>query len=346
MKTIVRLTALAAAVTGTVALGAPTQAAEMEHTSIALPATTITFLPVYVPQDTGMWKKLGLDVALHNITGIGSTNAMLAGSVDFAVQSGPSLIRGNIRGRHMLGIAEMANHEAFALMARKASFPGLDWKGSLKERVSALKGKKVNVDAPNTVVDILLRYYAGKAGLNVKSDMTEVYMQPTETIAALKSGSIDAAMLNYPWVETAEREGAASMLVNAITELPELTPTIATTTTTRQGFCDSHESICTKLAHGYVESHKYIHEHSKEALQIALKRMPGANQSDLEKSLKVLLKATPEVPRYDADAFANTQKLMIFGGILRKDEAQKDFKNMFTNKYVDMAAKQTASSAR
>jgi hypothetical protein len=35
---------------------------------------------------------------------------------------------------------------------------------------------------------------------------------------------------------------------------------------------------------------------------------------------------------------------MIFGGILRKDEAQKDFKNMFTNKYVDMAAKQTASN--
>src|SRR5512146_609998 len=187
MKTSFRLTALAAAVTGAVALGGPAQADTVEHTSIALPATTVTFLPVYVAEDTGMWKKLGLDVELHNITGIGSTNAMLAGSVDFAVQSGPSLIRGNIRGRHMVGIAEMANHEAFALMARKASFPKLDWKGSLKERVAAL----------NTVVDILLRYYAGRAGLNVKSDMTEEYMQPTETIAALKSGSIDAAMLNY-----------------------------------------------------------------------------------------------------------------------------------------------------
>jgi len=346
MKTVLRFTALAAAVAAAVALGAPAQAETMEHTSIALPATTITFLPVYVAEDTGMWKKLGLDVALHNITGMGSTNAMLAGSVDFAVQSGPSLIRGNIRGRHMLGIAEMANHEAFALMARKASFPGLQWTGSIKQRVAALKGKKISVDSPNTVVDILLRYYAAKDNLNAKTDMTEVYMQPTEAIAALKSGSIDAAMLNYPWVETAEREGAASMLVNAITELPELTPTIATTTTTREGFCKSHESICAKIAHGYVEAHKYIHEHPQEALQIALKRMPTANQSDLEKSLGVLVKATPEVPRYDADAFSNTQKLMIFGGILRQDEAQKDFKNMFTNKYVDMFAEKTASSTR
>jgi NitT/TauT family transport system substrate-binding protein len=335
---MLRYAALLAAMTGAVALGNRAQAETMEQTSIALPATTITFLPVYVAEDSGMWKKLGLDVQLHNITGIGSTNAMLAGSVDFAVQSGPSLIRGNIRGRHMLGIAEMADHENFALMAHKPSFPGLDWKGSLKERVEALKGKKISVDSPNTVVDVLLRYYAEKAGLNAKSDMTEVYMQPTETIAALKSGSIDAAMLNYPWVETAEREGAADMLVNATTELPELTPTIATTTTTRQDFCNSHESICAKLAHGYVEAHKFIHEHPDQALQIALKRMAGANQDDLEKSLQVLLKATPEVPRYDAAAFDNTQKLMIFGGILRQDEAQKDFTNMFTNKYVDMFA--------
>lgn len=338
MKTMLRLTGLAAAVAGAVALSGPARADTMENTSIALPATTITFLPVYVAEDTGMWKKLGLDVALHDITGIGSTNAMLAGSVDFAVQSGPSLIRGNIRGRHMLGIAEMADHEAFALMARKASFPGLDWKGSLKDRAAALKGKKIDIDAPNTVVDILLRYYADKAGLNAKTDLTEVYMQPTEAIAALKSGSIDGSMLNYPWVETAEREGAASLLINAITELPELTPTIATTTTTRQDFCTSHESICAKLAHGYVEAHKFIHEHPDQALQIALKRMSGANQDDLQKSLQVLLKATPAVPRYNAAAFENTQKLMIFGGILHQDEAQKDFTSMFTNKYVDMFA--------
>jgi ABC-type nitrate/sulfonate/bicarbonate transport system substrate-binding protein len=338
MKTILRSAALVAAVAGMVALGSPARADTMEKTSVALPATTITFLPVYVAEDTGMWKKLGLDVELHNITGIGSTNAMLAGSVDFAVQSGPSLIRGNIRGRHMLGIAEMADHEAFALIAHKAAFSGLDWKGSLKDRVTALKGKKISVDSPNTVVDVLLRYYAQKAGLNAKTDMTEVYMQPTEAIAAMKSGSIDAAMLNYPWVETAQREGAGDMLVNAITELPELTPTIATTTTARQGFCDSHQSICAKLAHGYVEAHKYIHEHTPEALEIALKRMPGANRDDLEKSLQVLVKATPAVPRYNAAAFAHTQELMIFGGILRKDEAQKDFNSMFTNKYVDMFA--------
>ena len=337
---MLRTTALAAALASALAMAAPAQAADMEQTSIAMPALTITFLPVYVAEDLGFWKKLGLDVTLHDITGMGSTNAMLAGSVDFAVQSGPSLIRGNIRGRKMVGIAEMADHEAFALVVRKEAFPGLDLTGSLKERVAALKGKKISVDSPNTVVDVLLRYYAQKAGLDAKTDMTEVYMQPTEAIAAMKSGAIQAAMLNYPWVETAQREGAA-MLVNAITELPELTPTMATTTTTREGFCNDHESICAKLAHGYVLSHKFIHEHPDEALEVALKRMPKANRSDLEKSLHTMLKATPEVPRYDAAAFPHTQELMVFGGMMQESEARKSFEGMFTNKYVDMFAKST-----
>jgi NitT/TauT family transport system substrate-binding protein len=333
--TMLRTATLAAAMVGTLALGGRAQADSVEHTSIALPATTITFLPVYVAEDMGMWQKLGLDVALHDITGMGSTNAMLAGSVDFAVQSGPSLIRGNIRGRHMTGIALMADGVDFAVVANKSTMHGLAANAPIKDRVATLKGEKVSVDSPNTVVDIILRYFAAKDGLSAKTDMTEVYMQPTEAIAALKSGAIQAAVLNYPWIETALREGEV-MLASGATDVPELLPTIATTTTTRQGFCDSHESICAKLAHGFVLAHKFIHEHPQEALQIALKRMPGANQSDLEKSLGELVATLPVVPRYEEAAFQHAQKLMIFGGILQKDEAQKNFAGMFTDKYVDM----------
>ena len=336
------MAAMAAAFAGAFALGqtAPARAAQAESTSIALPAQTIIFLPVYVAEDKGMWKDLGLNVTLHAITGIGSTNAMLAGSVDFAVQSGQSLIRGNIRGRHMLGIALMAAGEAFELDARKQSFAGFDPSAPLAKRMAALKGKKISVDAPNTVVEALVRYFAAKAGLNAKTDMTLVYMQPTEAIAALKSGAIDAAMNNFPWNEAAQREGAI-VLASGLTDLPELTPTIATTTTTRGDFCDSHASICAKLVHGYVEAHKFIHAHPDEALKIALKRMPNANLSDLQKSMPLILKTTPLVPRYQAAGFAHAQEIMVVGNMLRKDEVRTSFAGMFTNKYVDMFAPPT-----
>ncbi len=335
---MIRTLPLAAAMVSALALGAPAQA-EMEKTSLALPATTITFLPVYVAEDMGFWKKVGLDVALHNIRGMGATNAMLAGSVDFTVQSGPSLIRGNIRGRKMLGIALMADGVAFEIDVSKHA-KGYDLKAPLAKRMAWLKGKKVSVDSPNTVVDIVLRYFAAKADLDAKRDMTETYMQPTEAIAALNSGAIDAAVLNFPWSETAKRQGGV-LLASGLHDVPELLPTIATTTTTRQGFCDDHASICDKLAHGYVMAHKFIHEHQKEALQVALKRMPQANKTDLEMSMKQLIGTMPVVPRYDVSNFKHAQQFMIFGGMLRKDEARTSFNDFFTNKYVDKFAKPT-----
>ena len=336
-----RTAALAAALVGTLglALPAPAAAADMENASIALPALTVLFLPVYVAEDRGIWKSLGLNVTLHEIVGMGSTNAMLAGSVDFAVQSGESLIRGNIRGRHMLGVALMADGIDFDLIAGKALATSINMSEPVENRVAALKGKQVSADAPNTVIDGVLRYFVAKAGLDPKTDVTTVYMQPSEAIAALKSGAVAASMLNFPWAETAQREAGGVDIASGVTDLPELLPTAATTTTVRQGYCDSHASICEKLVHGYVLAHKFIHDHPDQALQIAVKRMPKANLSDLQKSMPIILKTLPEVPRYDAAAFEHAQQIMIVGGMMRKDEARTSFNDMFTNKYVDMFAK-------
>jgi NitT/TauT family transport system substrate-binding protein len=333
--------ALAAALAGTLgfAVPAPAAAAQMENASIALPALTVLFLPVYVAEDRGIWKSLGLDVTVHEIVGMGSTNAMLAGSVDFAVQSGQSLIRGNIRGRHMLGIALMADGIDFDLIAGKDLAKSINMSEPVEKRLAALKGKKVSADAPNTVIDGVLRYFVAKAGLDPKTDITTVYMQPSEAIAALKSGAVAANMLNFPWAETAQREAGGVDIASGVTDLPELLPTAATTTTVRQGYCDSHASICEKLVHGYVLAHKFIHDHPDEALQIAVKRMPNANLSDLQKSMPIIVKTLPEVPRYDPAAFKHAQQIMIIGGMMRKDEARTSFNDMFTNKYVDMFAK-------
>ncbi len=338
---MLRTTALAATMVGalTLAAPAPAPAAEMENASLALPALTVLFLPVYVGEDMGIWKKLGLNVTLHQITGMGSTNAMLAGSVDFAVQSGQSLIRGNIRGRHMLGIALMADGIDFDLIAGKELAKGIDMSAPVEKRLAALKGKKVSTDAPNTVIDGVLRFFVAKAGLDPKTDITTVYMQPSEAIAALKSGAVAANMLNFPWAETSQREAGGVVIASGVTDLPELLPTAATTTTVRQGYCDSHASICEKLVHGYVLAHQFIHEHPDEALQIALKRMPKANLSDLQQSVPIIVKTMPLVPRYDAAAFRHAQQIMVVGGMMRKDEERTSFTDMFTNKYVDMFAK-------
>ena len=128
-------------------------------------------------------------------------------------------------------------------------------------------------------------------------------------------------MLNFPWTKTAQRKGAV-LIASGVTDVPELLPTIATTTTTREGFCDSHSSVCEKLVHGYVLAHKFIHEHPDEAMQVAFKRMSKLNIADFKESMPLILKTTPKVPRYDEANFKHAQQLMVFGGMLKKSEAR------------------------
>ena len=150
---IMKSTTLIAAALAVAVATSPARAQE-EKTTIALPALTITFTPVYVAQDTGIWKKEGLDVTIHDIVGLGSTNAMLSGSVDFAVQSGPTLIRGNARGQKMMGVSLMAAGVAFELTLRKEAAGGMTMATPVAERAKTLKGKKIAVDSPNSVVEV------------------------------------------------------------------------------------------------------------------------------------------------------------------------------------------------
>jgi len=330
------LTTLLAAALVVAAGSISTANAANEKTSISLPATTVTFMPVYIAKELGYWDKLGLDVDIHNITGMGTTNAMLAGSVDFAVQSGPSLIRGNMRGQKMVGIALMANGVAFELDVDPKLVGKLNMQSPFKDRIAFLKGKTVSVDSPKTVVEGFLRYIAAKGGLDPERDFTMTYMQPPQGIAGLVGGSLNAAVLNFPWTVSAQRQGAV-LIASGLSDVPELIPTVATTTTARPDFCKQHRSICIKMVKGYMQAHALLLDHPDKALEVAKKIMPKTNPEDISKSFDSLAKTTPRVPEYQEAYFTNAQKLMLTGGMIKKDEMLTSFKDLYSNEYVHAA---------
>jgi NitT/TauT family transport system substrate-binding protein len=329
MKTLLSTTlALAAAA----AIVTHPARAQEDKASLALPALTMTFTPVYVAHDTGIWKAEGLDVTLHDIVGLGSTNAMLAGSVDFAVQSGPSLIRGNIRGQKMVGVALMASGVAFELTVRKDIAGAMTMATPVADRAKTLKGKKIAVDSPNSVVEGFLRYISSKGGLQPR-DVVLTFMQPPEMLAALRSGAIDGGVHTFPWTKTSQRQGDV-LFASGLRDVPELLPTIGTSTTTRPDFCDKKPSVCQKLVAGYAKAHALIHEKPNEALAVLKKRMPAIDEADLTSSFADLVKLTPTKPSFSEQAFNTAQRLMLAGGMLKEDEAVKDFSAMYTNKFI------------
>lgn len=333
-----RTTMFAAALSAALASGTFAHA-QTEKTSLALPTLTVTFMPVYVAKDLGFWDKLGLDVTLHDITGIGATNAMLSGSVDFTVQSGESLIRGNMRGQKMQGIALMAQGIAFEIIMTKQAAGNVTMAAPLAERAKLLKGKKVSLASPKTVVEGVLRYVAAKGGLNPDRDLTMTFMLMPAALAALKTGDIDAAALNFPWTKMGQRDGAV-VIASGLSDMPDLLPAAATTTTTRPDFCKQNRSICVKLVKGYAQAHAYVHDNPEGTLEVAKKRLPRTDIEDLKASLAALRKDTPRVPAYSEIGFKHAQELMLVGGMIRKDEMMSSFKDIYTNEFVNLATQQ------
>ena len=210
---------------------------------------------------------------------------------------------------------------------------GITMATPLVERAKSLKGKKIAVDSPNSVVDGFLRYIAAKGGLDTARDLTVSYMQPAAMLAALSSGAIDAGVHTFPWTKTSQRQGDV-LIASGITDVSELLPTTATSTTTRPDFCDQKPSVCAKLVHGYVLAHAFIHEHPKESIEVLKKKMPTTDLSDLESSFAEMRKTTPRVPSFSEASFLNAQKLMLVGGMMKEEEKLASFKDFYTNEFV------------
>jgi ABC-type nitrate/sulfonate/bicarbonate transport system substrate-binding protein len=258
---------------------------------------------------------------------------MLAGSVDFTVHSGPSLIRGNIRGQKMVAVALMANGVAFEISVRPEAAAGVTMAMPLAERARSLKGKKIAVDTHNTIIHAFLRYIVRKGGIDPERDIVVPTMHAPAQLAAIKSGAIDGAVFVFPFTKTSQREGNV-LVASGLTDVPELLPFASADTATRPEFCEKNASICEKLCAGYAAAHAFIHDHPAEALEILRKRMPSVHPDDLKGSFEQMQKTTPRDIRMSEEGLRHAQELMLAGGMIKEGEKLSSFAALYTNKFI------------
>ncbi len=96
----------------------PARAAE-DHALLALPAEVMQFLGIYAAADQGFWAREGLDVKTQFIAGVGSFNAVVAGSAEFSASSGVALTRAAAHGQRMLAIANMIDKPVWSIVIAK-----------------------------------------------------------------------------------------------------------------------------------------------------------------------------------------------------------------------------------
>jgi len=264
-----------------VALGAGTaQAADNaapEHATLALPAINLGFLSRFVAEDEGLWKKEGIDVTVQVIQGVGSTNAVIAGSIDFAFASAATITRATARGQHLVALATQSQESGETIVIRKsiAEAAHFNPNASLKERGKILEGHSFAVGGAGAIPDVVLKVIAQEAGVPVNS-VTVAPMSPDAQVAAFDRGSVDGFVSGPPFTQIATVAGAAVIVSDTTKSEPkEYSPVSSGLILTRADFCPTHKSVCTKFMHGVVAALTFIKTHATDACLLSGSPLPN-----------------------------------------------------------------------
>lgn len=157
-----------------------------------------THLPMWFAKETGIFARNGLDVQVIRAQAAVATMSLISGEVGFIQAAAPAVVvLSNLSGSETIYVA--AGHVGLDYWL--VSLPQIKTAGQLKGGIVGVSGL---TGASFTATQLALR----KLGLNPSKDVSIVGVGGTpERLAALRSGRIQATLLNPPTIFLAERLG-------------------------------------------------------------------------------------------------------------------------------------------
>jgi NitT/TauT family transport system substrate-binding protein len=239
---------------------------QLAKVSVAYTGVGPTHLPVWIAKETGIFARNGLDVQIIRAQAAVATMSLIAGEVGFIQAAAPAVVLSNLAGSGTMYVA--------------GGYIGLDyWLVSLPQIKSAgqLKGSVIGVSgltgASFTATQLALR----KLGLNPSKDVTIVAVGGTpERLAALRSGRIQATLLNPPTIFFAEKQGFH--ILADVSNLPFQNNGVVTT----QRFIRERSEIVRRYVRSQVEAVHVMKTDRQTGLKIFAKHLAGGRDRDID----------------------------------------------------------------
>jgi NitT/TauT family transport system substrate-binding protein len=236
-------------------------------------------LSVYVAEAKGFFRQEDLENETLVITGPQATAALLSGDVDYA-GGGGSAMRAAAMGAPVKGILFQTEKVTVYLVADPSIV-----------KASDLKGKKVGVGGIGSTQDHLLLMFIEHAGL-AAADVTRIAMgaDASRRILAIKTGSIQATLLDPGTVIFAEKEG---LRVLAFLGDLFLFPFQGFATTDRK--LRENPDQVKRWLRAMVSALMFVRDRPEEAAEIGIKRLRVGNitKAALLNGIKLYNRALP-----------------------------------------------------
>ena len=303
---------------------------------VALPAATLTFSSAFIAEDAGFYKKEGLKVSHRTIVGVGSVNAVIAGSADFTIGTGPVFLRAAARGQRLYAIANLIERPLVELVLRKdvAQAAGLTDKMTLADRAKILKGKTIAIQGVGSIVHAWERFVAHRGGLDVEQDVRIAPMDPPGMLAGLQTKSIDGFATSLPYTTEAVLKGNAVMLASGAYDAPDLLPFAYGLLYTKPDTCAKAREKCVRMANALAASNKFILEKPAEALELLKKRFDKMDQQVLAEAWKTVSQSHARDLRITVPSLAHSQQVSIEAKLLEPKDELKSFDGLYTAEFI------------
>lgn len=303
---------------------------------IALPAPTLTFSAAFLAEDAGFYKQEGLNVSHRMLVGVGATNAVIAGSADFTIGTGPVFLRAAAKGQRMLAIANLIDRPLVELVLRKdvAEAAGFNDKMPLAERAKLLKGKTIAIQGVGSIVHAWERLVAHRGGLDVETDVRIAPMDPPPMLAAMQTKSVDGFATSLPYTTEAVVKGGAVMFASGTKDAPDLLPFAYGLVYTKPETCAQHRNKCEKVARALAAANRMITERPAEALDILKKRFDKMDQQVLAAAWPTVAGAHARDLHVTVPGLAHSQQVSVEAKLLDAKDELKSFDGLYTADFV------------
>lgn len=200
--------------------------------------TASSALP-WIASESGILSKHGIKPKMEALASSSITQALVGGSIDVAFASSVTVPTAVEHGADLVALGASYQGPIFSVVG-KSSITGL----------AGLKGKKLGTTQVGSTTYVLAEQLIKQAGLGPK-DVTLVPLgSNSASLAALKNGAIDAAVLSQPATAQAIAQGSTMIYDQASSG----TKSVGWVITVRRDYLEKNKALLTNLLKGYIET--------------------------------------------------------------------------------------------
>ena len=247
--------------------------------------------PYWAAKDAGLYKKYGLDIDLIAFpSGTEGMAAMIAGEVEFLAIAGSTTASAAIGGSDVVSLAITTERLVTSLM----TIPSI-------QRAEELKGKAVGISRFGTSIDTAARMALHHYGLEAMKDVMLVQVGAVSSgVAALRGGRIQGAILSYPNLIQARREGFRELLDIASLGVPYASTGI----TVRKSFMAQRRDVVTNFVKSILEATARIKRDKAFTIDMMMKYFRTKDREMMDETYEVsVAKYLKRVPTPSAESF-------------------------------------------